>query len=101
MLVSYYCSKKQFVILNIFYPVEYLFWASLVASHLSRLAEDLILYSSSEFGYVKLADAYATGSSLMPQKKNPDGLELIRGKAATLTGNVRCTLYLYRCMYMN
>lgn len=71
------------------FPVEYLFWSSMVSSHLSRLAEDMILYSTSEFGYIKLSDAYATGSSLMPQKKNPDSMELIRGKAGTLAGNVR------------
>ena len=65
-----------------------MFWASLVSSHLSRLAEDLILYSSREFGFVQLSDAYATGSSLMPQKKNPDSFELIRGKAGTMAGNV-------------
>lgn len=60
-----------------------------MGSHLSRLAEDIILYSTREFGYIKLSDAYATGSSLMPQKKNPDSMELIRGKAGTLVGNVR------------
>lgn len=69
--------------------MEFLFWSSMVGSHLSRLAEDVILYSTSEFGYIKLSDAYATGSSLMPQKKNPDSMELIRGKAGTLAGNVR------------
>lgn len=77
------------------FSVEYLFWASMVGTHLSRMAEDLILFSTSEFGFVKLSDAYATGSSLMPQKKNPDGLELIRGKAATLTGNVRYSFMQY------
>lgn len=76
------------------FSVEYMFWASLVTSHLSRMAEDLILFSTSEFGFVKLSDAYATGSSLMPQKKNPDSLELIRGKAGTMAGNVR-EFYLY------
>lgn len=70
------------------FVVEYMFWASLVSSHLSRLAEDLILYSSREFGFVQLSDAYATGSSLMPQKKNPDSFELIRGKAGTMAGNL-------------
>jgi len=68
------------------FAVEFLFDAALTASHLSRLAEGLILFSSSEFGFVNLADAYATGSSLMPQKKNPDVLELTRGKAGTLLG---------------
>lgn len=75
------------------FPVEFLFWSSLVGSHLSRLAEDVILYSTREFGYIKLSDAYATGSSLMPQKKNPDSMELIRGKAGTLAGNVRFSGY--------
>ena len=50
--------------------MEFLFWASLTGVHLSRVAEDLIIYSTAEFGFVKLSDAYSTGSSLMPQKKN-------------------------------
>jgi argininosuccinate lyase len=60
---------------------EFLFDAALLGVHLSRLAEDLILYSTAEFGFVELDEQYATGSSLMPQKKNPDAWELIRGKA--------------------
>lgn len=67
---------------------EFLSWASLLSLHLSRWAEDLILYSSKEFGFVTLSDAYSTGSSLMPQKKNSDSLELIRGKSGTIFG--RC-----------
>lgn len=67
---------------------EFMFCGSLLGTHLSKLAEDLIIYSSSEFGYVKLSDAYATGSSLMPQKKNPDALELLRGKAGRLIGGM-------------
>ena len=63
------------------FVVEFLFWATLTMLHLSRFAEDLIIYSSREFGFVALADAYSTGSSLMPQKKNPDALELLRGKS--------------------
>jgi len=55
--------------------------------HLSRLAEDLIVYSTAEFGFVELSDSVSTGSSLMPQKKNPDSLELIRGKAARVFGH--------------
>ncbi|XP_069703021.1 argininosuccinate lyase [Periplaneta americana] len=66
---------------------EFLFWASLCAVHLSRLAEDLILYSSKEYNFVTISDSYSTGSSLMPQKKNPDSLELIRGKAGRIYGN--------------
>jgi argininosuccinate lyase len=67
---------------------EFLFWASMTMVHLSRLGEDLIIFSSREFGFVTLADAYSTGSSLMPQKKNPDALELLRGKAGRVTGNL-------------
>jgi argininosuccinate lyase len=67
---------------------ELLFACALCMVHLSRWAEDLIIYSSPGFGYVELADAYSTGSSLMPQKKNPDSLELIRGRAGTLLGKL-------------
>jgi len=68
------------------FAAEFLFDAALLGSHLSRMAEGLILFSSAEFGFVTLADAYTSGSSLMPQKKNPDVLELSRGKAGTLLG---------------
>jgi argininosuccinate lyase len=68
------------------FVAEFLFWAALLGIHLSRWAEDLILWSSREFGFVTLADAYSTGSSLMPQKKNPDALELLRGKSGRLVG---------------
>lgn len=70
------------------YLLEFLSWASITQVHLSRLAEDLIIYSSHEFGFVDLDDAYATGSSLMPQKKNPDSLELIRGKTGRVVGSL-------------
>lgn len=69
------------------FVAEFLFWATLTMIHLSRLAEDLILYSSAEFGFVSLADAYSTGSSLMPQKKNPDSMELLRGKSGRVLGD--------------
>ena len=68
--------------------VEYLFAATLLLVHLSRLAEDLILFSSDEFGFVELPDALATGSSRMPQKKNPDVLELTRGHAGRAIGEL-------------
>jgi len=67
---------------------ETLFWAALFQMHLSRLSEDLILYASAEFGFVELDDAYSTGSSIMPQKKNPDSIELVRGKAGRMVGNL-------------
>ena len=56
-------------------------------THLSKFGEDLIIYSTQEFGMIKLSDAYSTGSSLMPQKKNPDALELLRGKAGRVVGH--------------
>lgn len=70
------------------YIAEVLFAISLCGIHLSRLSEDLILWCSSEFGFVSLSDAHTTGSSLMPQKKNPDVCELTRGKSGRLTGNL-------------
>ena len=57
-------------------------------AHLSRLSEDLIIYSTAEFSFIRITNAYSTGSSLMPQKKNPDSLELIRGKAGRVLGQV-------------
>jgi argininosuccinate lyase len=70
------------------YAVEFLAWAALLQVHLSTLAEDLIIWSSHEFSFVQLDEAYSTGSSLMPQKKNPDALELIRGKSGRLLGHL-------------
>ena len=69
------------------FAVEFVSACSLVMVHLSRMAEDLILYASTEFSFVELSDAVSTGSSLMPQKKNPDALELIRGKAGRVFGH--------------
>ena len=74
--------------------VEFTTACALVGTHFSRLAEDLILWSSSEFGYISLPDTFCTGSSLMPQKKNPDSCELLRGKAARLLGNLTTLLTL-------
>ncbi|KAK5858754.1 hypothetical protein PBY51_002870 [Eleginops maclovinus] len=70
------------------FVAEFLFWASLCLTHLSKMAEDLMLYSTKEFSFISLSDAYSTGSSLMPQKKNADSLELIRSKAGRVFG--RC-----------
>lgn len=87
------------------FVVEWLQWASLLMVHMSRLAEDLIIYSTAEFGFVTLSDAYrlvlassylkgnkadwrSTGSSIMPQKKNPDSLELLRGKSGRVFGQM-------------
>jgi len=68
--------------------LEFLSNCSLVMVHLSRLAEDIIIYSTNEFGLILLGDAIATGSSLMPQKKNPDSMELVRGKAGRVFGDL-------------
>jgi argininosuccinate lyase len=68
--------------------VEFLGACSLVMVHLSRFAEDVIIYSTSEFGFIELGDAVSTGSSLMPQKKNPDSLELLRGKSGRVLGHL-------------
>lgn len=70
------------------FVAELLFACAMIGVHLSRLAEDLVLYSSAEFGFIELADEYSTGSSLMPQKKNPDSMELLRGKSGRLIGNL-------------
>lgn len=70
------------------FAAEFVFALAQVQSHLSRLAEDLIHYSSLPYGFLSLPDAFTTGSSLMPQKKNPDSMELVRGKAARTTGAV-------------
>ncbi|MDP1993285.1 MAG: argininosuccinate lyase [Syntrophales bacterium] len=70
------------------FAAEFIFAASLTMMHLSRFCEDLILWSTDEFGYVEIADAFTTGSSIMPQKKNPDVAELIRGKTGRVYGHL-------------
>lgn len=70
------------------FVVELMFWGTLFMNHISRFAEDLIIYSTAEFGFIKLSDAYSTGSSLMPQKKNADSLELLRGKSGRIFGDL-------------
>jgi argininosuccinate lyase len=74
------------------YILEYLAAAAIVGMHLSRLAADLTLWATAEFGFVEFADAFATGSSIMPQKKNPDVAELVRGKSGRLYGNLVAVL---------
>jgi argininosuccinate lyase len=70
------------------FAAEYLFCCSTVAMHLSRLCEELVLWSSGEFSFIEFDDAFSTGSSIMPQKKNPDMAELIRGKTGRVYGNL-------------
>ena len=74
------------------FAAEYIFAASLVMAHLSRLCEDTILYTSEEFGYWNIPDEYSTGSSIMPQKKNPDLPELVRGKTGRVYGHLTSIL---------
>jgi argininosuccinate lyase len=82
------------------FAVEFCAHAALMAVHLSRLAEDLILWASSEFNFIRISDAYSTGSSLMPQKKNPDIAELTRGKSARVIGNLMSLLTLLKGLPM-
>jgi len=70
------------------FAAEFCFAAALIGVHLSRLGEEIVLWSSQEFGWIEIDDAYATGSSIMPQKKNPDVAELARGKAGRLIGGL-------------
>jgi argininosuccinate lyase len=69
------------------FVIEFIGASAIIMVHLSRLAEDFIIYSTSEFSFIELSDAVSTGSSIMPQKKNPDSLELIRGKAGRVFGH--------------
>ena len=78
------------------FAIEFCAHAALLAVHLSRLAEDLVLWASSEFNFIRIADTYTTGSSLMPQKKNPDVAELARGKSGRVIGNLVALLTLLK-----
>lgn len=82
------CPNSMDAVSDRDYVAEAVFFGAMHLVHLSRWAEDLIIYSSGQFRFVQCSDAYATGSSLMPQKKNPDALELIRGKGGRLVGNM-------------
>jgi argininosuccinate lyase len=82
------------------FALEFCAGAAILAVHLSRLAEDLVLWASSEFNFIRIADAYTTGSSLMPQKKNPDIAELTRGKSARVIGDLMALLTLVKGLPM-
>ncbi|HQI24836.1 MAG TPA: argininosuccinate lyase, partial [Smithella sp.] len=79
---------------------EFIFDAALIMMHLSRFCEDLVLWSSEEFGFIEISDAYTTGSSIMPQKKNPDVAELIRGKTGRVYGDLFAILTLLKGLPM-
>ena len=70
------------------FAIEYLFCLSLIATHLSRLAEEIVIWMSKGFEFIKLSDAFTSGSSIMPQKKNPDAAELVRGKSGRIFGSM-------------
>ena len=74
------------------FAAEFLFCAALIGVHLSRLGEEIVLWASQEFRWIEMDDAYSTGSSIMPQKKNPDVAELARGKSGRLIGNLTSLL---------
>jgi argininosuccinate lyase len=82
------------------FVIEFCASAALLAVHLSRLAEDVVLWASAEFNFIRIDDAYTTGSSLMPQKKNPDVAELTRGKSARVIGNLVALLTLLKGLPM-
>jgi argininosuccinate lyase len=78
------------------FAIEFTAAAALLMTHLSRFSEELVLWSSSQFGFIELSDAYCTGSSIMPQKKNPDVPELVRGKTGRVTGHLLALLTLMK-----
>lgn len=82
------------------YVAEFIFVTSLMMMHVSRFCEDLIIWCSDEFGFIEISDAYTTGSSIMPQKKNPDVAELIRGKTARVYGNLVAIMTLLKGLPM-
>jgi argininosuccinate lyase len=82
------------------FALEFCGGAAILAVHLSRLAEDMVIWATSEFSFIKIADAYTTGSSLMPQKKNPDIAELTRGKSARVIGDLMALLTLVKGLPM-
>jgi argininosuccinate lyase len=78
------------------FAIEFAAWASLVMTHLSRWSEELVLWTSAQFGFIDLPDRFCTGSSIMPQKKNPDVPELVRGKSGRVTGHLMSLLMLMK-----
>ncbi|MFA5626364.1 MAG: argininosuccinate lyase [Thiohalomonadaceae bacterium] len=78
------------------FAIEFISWAAILMMHLSRFSEELILWSSSQFGFIELSDAFCTGSSIMPQKKNPDVPELVRGKSGRVFGALTAMLTLMK-----
>jgi argininosuccinate lyase len=82
------------------FALEYLAAASILATHLSRLAEEIVIWCSAQFRFVRLSDAFSTGSSIMPQKRNPDAAELVRGKAGRVIGALNTLLIVMKGLPM-
>jgi len=78
------------------FAVEFLFVLSLISTHLSRMADEIILWANQQFNFIKIPDELATGSSIMPQKKNPDGAELVRGQAGNVISNLNALLVILK-----
>ena len=94
------CQNSMDAVSDRDFAVEFGAAAALIAVHLSRLAEDCVLWASREFNFIRIADAFTTGSSLMPQKKNPDAAELTRGKSGRVIGNLVALLTLLKGLPM-
>jgi argininosuccinate lyase len=86
------CENSMDAVSDRDFIMEFISHAGICMIHLSRLSEELILWSSSEFAYITISDAFTTGSSIMPQKKNPDVAELVRGKTGRVVGNLMAVL---------
>ncbi|MDD3065656.1 MAG: argininosuccinate lyase, partial [Endomicrobiaceae bacterium] len=80
------------------FACEYVFDLSLISAHLSKLAEEIIIWSSAEFGFIKIGDIFTSGSSIMPQKRNPDCAEIIRGKSGRVFGNLTALLTIIKAL---
>ena len=80
------------------FVMEFISHAAICMVHLSRLSEELMLWSASEFGFITISDAFTTGSSIMPQKKNPDVCELVRGKTGRVVGNLMAIMTLMKSL---
>ena len=94
------CQNSMDAVSDRDFVAEFIFAASLILMHLSRFCEDIIIWSTEEFNFVEISDAFATGSSIMPQKKNPDVAELIRGKTGRVYGNLFALLTLMKGLPM-
>src|SRR5207237_5894386 len=90
------CSNSLDAVSDRDFAVEFAAAAALIMVHLSRFAEELVLWSNPRFGFVIIADRFCTGSSIMPQKRNPDVAELVRGKSARIVGHLTALLVLMK-----